>query len=326
MIPLMLFALVLASLSGDPDPGRMRDGPHDIVVSGARLWYRVAGRTSSAASPVLFLHGGPGYNSHSFATLAGPGLERGLRMIYLDQRGCGRSERPADGQYSLDVLVADIESLRVALGVPRLSVIGHSFGGTLALEYAAAHPEGVDRLVLVSAAADLPAACRARVDWLAKHHPAELDRARSAVEAGVAVTDCALAFGTLSGEAFAAYNDAVMFPDPSVRARQDSVDAASGLSNTGELAGALFDRGLFTYRFAHPAALTMPVLVLAGRLDHAIGLEPQRALARELPDGRLEEYERSGHFPYLDEPERFIQDVVTFLAIPAHPAGGGGTR
>lgn len=283
-----------------------------------RLWYCVAGHGSAEAPPVLFLHGGPGYNSHSFAVLAGPRLERGLRMIYLDQRGCGRSERPWTGQYSLDTLVADIEALRMALGVPQISVIGHSFGGTLALEYTAAHPDRVERLVLVSAAADLPAACHARVTWLAAHFPADLERARAAAATSAAAQDCALAFSTLSGRAFVAYNNAVMFPDSLLRVRQDSVDAAGGLRNTGELARALFDGGLLTYRFSHPAQLTMPVLVLAGRGDSAIGLEPQRALAGMLSNARFEEYERGGHFLYLDDPDRFARDVITFLTAPAY--------
>lgn len=315
-----------ASAAQDDRPAALRDGPHDMVVNGVRLWYRIAGDGSAEAPPVLFLHGGPGYNSHSFAVLAGPRLERGLRMIYLDQRGCGRSERPWTGQYSLDTLVADIEAFRVALGVPRISVIGHSFGGTLALEYAAAHPDHVARMVLVSAAADLPSACQARAAWLATHYPAEFARARAAVGPDTAAQDCALAFRALSGEAFVAYNNAVMFPDSLLRVRQDSVDAASGLRNTGELSRALFDGGLLTYRFApHAERLTMPVLVLAGRCDSAIGLDPQRALAGMLANARFEEYERGGHFLYLDEPERFARDVTAFLtAPPGESAPGDG--
>ena len=163
--------------------------------------------------------------------------------------------------------------------------MAHSFGGVLGLEYAARYPDRVSRLVLVSAASDVTAACRARREWLAAARPQALARAladRAGRGDGVP-GDCDLAFGTLQGREFVEYNDAVMFPDSAIRLRQDSVDAASGLRNTGELQGALIEEGLLTYRFAAPERLTMPVLILAGRHDSAIGLEQQRALADALP-------------------------------------------
>ncbi len=64
----------------------------------ARLWYRVAGNQTSPLPPVVFLHGGRGYNSYSFSMLEGPRLEGALRMVYFDQRGSGHSERPTTGR------------------------------------------------------------------------------------------------------------------------------------------------------------------------------------------------------------------------------------
>jgi len=297
----------------------LRTGAHDVVVNGVRLWYCVAGHRLAGVPPVLFLHGGPGYNSYSFAALAGPRLERGLRMIYLDQRGSGHSERPWTRHYQLDTLVADVDAFRAALGVPKLAVIGHSFGGTLALEYAAAHPDRVSRMVVVSGAADMPAACHARVTWIAAHYPTELARARARAATDTspaARADCALAFSALTGDSLMSYNNAVMFPDSSLRIRQDSVDAASGLRNTGELSRAQLGGSLLTYRFVRADRLTMPVLVLAGRFDSAIGMEQQRALASRIPRPRLVEFEHGGHFLYLDEPDRFAHEVITFLTGP----------
>src|SRR6266568_3652802 len=71
-------------------PG-LRDGPHNVVINGVRLWYRVAGASAAGVPPVVFLHGGPGQGSYHFAALAGPYLERSLRLVYFDQRGSGRS-------------------------------------------------------------------------------------------------------------------------------------------------------------------------------------------------------------------------------------------
>jgi proline iminopeptidase len=103
-----------------------------------------------------------------------------------------------------------------------------------------------------------------------------------------------------------------MFPDSAVRLRLDSVEKASGLRHGGEVDAATF-RPFLKYRFSAHQRLTMPVLVIAGRHDGAAASEGLRDLTRLLPNGRYLEYEQSGHFVYLDEPERFARDVTAFL-------------
>lgn len=94
-------------------------GEHRFSVGDVGLWYRVAGKPDR--TPVVFLHGGPGEGSQTFAHFAGPALEAELRMIYLDQRGSGRSDRPkAATYYSIPQMVDDIEALRRHLGVSRM--------------------------------------------------------------------------------------------------------------------------------------------------------------------------------------------------------------
>lgn len=313
---LLALTLLLAALPARPLAAQtpaLAPGDHDVVVNGVRLAYRVAGPAAPAAdaAPVLFLHGGPGYNSHSFSVLAGPALERARTMIYLDQRGCGRSERPWDGAYSLDLLVADLEGLRQALGVPRLVLMGHSFGGLLALEYAARHPEHVAGLVLVGALSDGPASVASWGERLAAWHPEALPEKEPDGGAGAPTYDAVMgALAQVDGQAFF---DRMQFRDDAVRARQDRVDAESGLQNTGELSRALFEQGLGAYRFEAAGAVAAPALVVAGRYDYAIGLASMEQLAARLPRAELAVYEASAHFPYLEEPDRFARDVAAFL-------------
>ncbi|HZU28735.1 MAG TPA: alpha/beta hydrolase [Bryobacteraceae bacterium] len=108
--------------------------------------------------------------------------------------------------------------------------------------------------------------------------------------------------------------DHLQFVNQDFRIEQDAVDAASGLKNTGELSNALFSHGLACYRFTQYSRITMPVLVIAGRFDGAIGVEPQRQLAARLPNATFLQYEHSAHFPYLQETKRFSADVTAFLA------------
>jgi proline iminopeptidase len=293
----------------------LRSGPHEVVLNGARHYYRVGGPAVAGAPPVVFLHGGPGQGSAHFDALAGPFMERRLRVIYFDQRGSGHSERPASGDYALSTLVEDVEALRRTLGVPQIALIGHSFGGLLALEYGAKYPDHVSHLVFVSGLWDTPLQCRLRAERLAELRPDAYARVRGDTIAadGTRRSDCEMEFRALRGAERERYNTELMFPDPAVAARMDSVNAARGVRNTGELSRALFGAGLLRYRFTVHDRLTMPVLIIAGRHDGAVGPAGLRELARRLPNAHFVEYERSGHFVYLDEPDRFAREVSAFI-------------
>lgn len=290
-------------------PPGLREGPHDVVVNGVRLWYRVAGTAPADAPPVVFLHGGPGQGSQSFAALAGPRLEPALRMVYLDQRGSGRSERPWNGAYSIDLLVEDLEGVRRGLGVPRMALLAQSFGAVVALEYAARYPAHVSRMVIAAGLSDTPASLRGQCARLAELDPPA--HARAVAAGGDAGCNPFAAYeGAAQGE-FVARN---MFPDAAVRAALERADTAGGLRNKGELGGAIFSQGLLGWRFAGHDRLAMPVLVIAGERDYQINLEPQRDLARRLPDAELLVYEDAGHFMFLDRPDRFARDVIAFFS------------
>jgi proline iminopeptidase len=315
-----LFAIVTAALAAAPVPSASAqpapgpgDGPHDVEVGGVRLWYSVAGRGAPGAPPVVFLHGGPGQGSAHFAALTGPEMERSLRMVYLDQRGSGRSDRARE--YSIPLMVDDVEGVRRALGVPRIALIGHSFGAILALEYAARYPEHVSKVIVVAGLWDAPAQIRLRCERTVATFPQVAARVLGDSAGAVARRgDCDWFWKLPEVEAL---NNALMFPDSTVRIRLDSVQAASGTRNTGELGAALFRNGLLQYRFTAAQRLTMPVLVISGRHDGTAVSEGLRELARRLPNGRFVEFENSGHFVYLDEPARFAREVSSFVSSPS---------
>jgi proline iminopeptidase len=309
----VLSALLVACAHPGPRTGArapLATGEHERVVNGVRLYYRVAGEAPASRAPVLFLHGGPGHNSYSFARLTGPRLEKRRRMVYLDQRGCGRSERPWDGRYSLEVLVADLEALRQELGVERWVLLGHSFGGTLALEYAARHPQHVAGMVFVSGFSDASASFSTWKSELERQYPGRL----AETETPEGASDYERVMEALQGLDARGFFQSLQYRNPLYLQMQEAVDAESGLYNTGELSRALFSNELTGYRFTAAERLTAPVLVIGGRYDQSIGLESMKALAKALPRATLLEYERSGHFPYLEEADRFEQDVSRFLS------------
>ncbi|HEX9268629.1 MAG TPA: alpha/beta fold hydrolase [Candidatus Limnocylindria bacterium] len=137
-----------------------------ITDDGVRLW---AATDGPAGAPGLVLcHGGPGLWDYlePFAVLLA-GTARGIRY---DQRGCGRSGGAA-GPYTLERFVEDIDAVRRAAGFERWIAGGHSWGATLALHYALAHPDRVEGLLYVSGVG---------LDWTRPTTPAAMRSSRSA--------------------------------------------------------------------------------------------------------------------------------------------------
>lgn len=99
---------------------------------------------------VVLIHGGPGLGMAQMLSDFAPLTKYGFRVVYYDQRGVGRSPDPADVDYSPDAYVADLEALRVRLGVQCLDLVGHSWGGAVEALYTAAHPDHVRSLVEIN--------------------------------------------------------------------------------------------------------------------------------------------------------------------------------
>jgi proline iminopeptidase len=300
---------------------------HDIVVDGIRITYWTSRDIKPTDTPVVFLHGGPGYNSYSFRRTEGLLLEGDAPMVYMDERGSGASERPISKDYSLGAMAADVEGVRKALGVDRIIPMGHSFGGAVAATYATTYTAHVDRLILADAAIDMPAAMGVWMDALKVSQP-EVWKAGQASDSGraLAATDpkdrCAL-----SKARFAFVMDAAeKLPDPTVfytmqqfrkpegKVEQKRIDAEGGFRSSGDVAAAVFGpkSDFICYR-ADPAALPMPVLVIVGKYDFSVGAAPLKTFAKELKNGRFVELDESAHFSYQEQPQAFTSAVKGFL-------------
>src|SRR5262245_1406622 len=124
-----------------------------------RTWYRVVGELSVSTGrlPLLVLHGGPGFPHDYLEDLAGL-ADDGRPVVFYDQLGCGRSDHPDDHSlWVMDTFVEEVAAVRDRLALERVHLLGHSWGGWLALEYALGRPSGLASLVLASAGPSLPA-------------------------------------------------------------------------------------------------------------------------------------------------------------------------
>jgi len=113
---------------------------------GVDLYVNVKGK----GTPCLYIHGGPGSGSYWLEKFAGDSLEQHFQMIYLDQRGVGRSSSPKDQNYSMDRMVKDFEEVRISLGIKQWLTMGHSFGGILQMGYVTSKPSSVIGLLFIN--------------------------------------------------------------------------------------------------------------------------------------------------------------------------------
>ncbi len=129
--------------------GPLRGKEKELVVTttdSVRLYVKVKGE----GPYLLYLHGGPGAGSYWLEKFSGDFFERHFTMVYLDQRGTGRSTGPSNGDYSMKRMVEDFEQVRKALHVDRWLTLGHSFGGILQMGYADLAPGAVDGMLMLN--------------------------------------------------------------------------------------------------------------------------------------------------------------------------------
>src|SRR6266851_8476100 len=122
-----------------------RDG--HLAVEGGSVWYRIVG--SSERIPLLVLHGGPGLPHDYLAVLDALSGER--PVIFYDQLGCGRSDRPDDAKlWTIERFIAELAQLREALDLKQVHMLGHSWGTMLLTDYLLTRPAGIEGIILAS--------------------------------------------------------------------------------------------------------------------------------------------------------------------------------
>jgi proline iminopeptidase len=290
----------------------LSDGERHLVVSGLEHWVRIAGADHRGRPPIIAIHGGPGGNHYVFERTALPRLAAFATVICYEQRGCGRSARPLrDDDYGMDVLVADLDELRRTLALERMVLLGYSFGAELAIECALAHRESVAGLVLQAPSVEMGTEAAAHVQ-LKGFREVGVDAARATAAPGTSARDALRRVWETVDESTV---DRFLFEDQGVAARNRALWRESGLTNSG-----LMERVVERERPARPVlsarirSLAIPTLVLVGRHDRNVGVEASAAAAEELPLGQLHVFERSAHFPDLEEPPAYAQAIATFLA------------
>jgi L-proline amide hydrolase len=275
---------------------------------GHRTWFRVVGDDEPGRDPLVCLHGGPGSTHHYFAPLERL-AEQGRRVVVYDQLGCGRSDRPSDVDWSVQVFLDELAALRGHLGLVRIHLLGTSWGGMLALEHALSGFGGLTSLVLSSTLASAE-------EWVA-----EVKRLRAELPADViAVLGRHERAGTTDDSeyerAIAVFDERHFYRGPKPRPELDRMMPERGREtyramwgpNEWTVTGAL--SGWDVRPRLHE--LDLPALVIRGRYDLSTESVSQ-TLVRALPNAREVVFEESSHTPVLEETDRYLDVVGSFL-------------
>lgn len=280
-----------------------------IPFAGYRTWYRVVGEDGLAGHlPVLLLHGGPAV-PHGCLEPLEQLASTGRRLVFYDQLGCGSSAIPPNPSlWTIDLYRREIDAVRTALGLDRVHIFGHSWGGILAMEYALTQPAGLVSLVLSDTTAS----------WA--EYQSEISRLQDEVPAAVRETaERHQAAGTTDDPEYrqaASYFEqrhvlgAEQAPDYLIQAMQKR-------SEHPDVSQAL-DRQLQHWDITpRLAEIHVPALLLVGR--HGI-LTPalSETIHQGIPGSELVVFEESAHFPYITETARYLTTVQHFLERVEH--------
>ena len=278
-----------------------------IEVNGTRLWFDVDGPALVPGGPrmlerptVILVHGGPGSYDHSYFKPHFAALTGEAQIVYLDLRDHGRSARNDPAGWSFEVCADDLRAFSDTLGIVRPVVLGHSMGGFVAMLYGTRHPGHAGALILSSTLARF-----------------DLERLVEGVRrvAGDAVAE--LARRDFGGDAvsaeewarvFAAFGPHVPDSDELSRRLQNRAVGAHGINLLRE-----FDV------IDQLARIACQTLICVGEVDAVTGVDAAQEIVNALRTGiaRLEIIEGAGHFPWLDNPERFWSTVREFVIAAA---------
>ena len=281
---------------GDPDEGRLVD------VDDTRLWVLEMGE----GHPMLLLHGGPGLDHTQFRPWMDPLAER-FRLVYVDLRSQGRSDRSDPSTWTLTTMASDVTSLASALGVESYAVLGQSFGSFVALQHAVDHGGASHYLLLGSVPSDR---WLERVEEnLAAMEPAEVrERVTASWERESQVgteedfrelfrDQLPFHFAGTDSSAYREFHDAAerMRFAPDVL-RHLSADGYGGLEVEDRL-----------------PAIRSPVLVVTGEHDRVTAPEGGYSIAEAVPEADFVVIRDAGHMAFAEKPKAVRRAIESFF-------------
>ncbi len=273
-----------------------------ISIRDVSLNVKIFGR----GTPLVLMHGGPGADLYTLMALK-PCANQ-FALIFYDHRCNGRSDGAEVSTMTWENLTADADALREKLGFEKWAVLGHSFGGNVALEYALRYPQRVSRLVLINSGADYRWARENASRVLAQRgfRPEVVETARRFLN-GEIEPDEMLPFLMKLGKAYSPHLSLLRMPHMILTGLQTKLRPEAMIFGETQL---LKNWSLMN----RLCEIQAPTLIIAGREDFIYPPDHQQELAAGIPHARLVFIDHAGHNPQDEQPDQVQQLVRDFLA------------
>jgi proline iminopeptidase len=296
--PFLMAILVI----GAPQSQAREESGKTFETPGATIYYEELG--SGSDTPLVLVNGGPGFD-HTYLHLSPvwDTLAKSRRVVMYDQRGTGHSIGNHTGQtYTLKDQIDDLEALRAHLGVEQIDLLGHSWGGYLVMAYAAAHLERIGHLFIVDSAAPrwkdiivlfkevFPEATERRDAFGFAKEMGD----QKATDAELHEYFTMLFYAAEKRDAFIARLPASVYKQDVNKAVNSDLDQ--------------FDLNPEIRKFK------FPVMIITGRYDMNVAALVAYRIHQAIPGSKFRAFERSGHLPFYEEPDAFVQAIEEFLA------------
>ena len=272
-----------------------------VELNGAKLYYKTVG----SGQPMMFLHGGLGFD-HTVYLESFKAFEDQAELIYYDHRGNGRSERTETMEgITHETLVADADALRAYLGHEKVILVGHSYGGFLAQEYAVRYQDTLKGLILIDTAPVIDYMDVIQANAAARGTPEQLDGVGQAFgRPMVDDADFQAIWETVSPLYFKEYD-----PAKAAKANSQIIYSAAAWN---------YANGVLLPAFNVLEQLKdvqTPTLVISGIDDWITPLKQgAERIHNALPNSELVVFENSGHWPFIEENEKFVEVVSDWIA------------
>lgn len=291
---------------------KIENGEYQIKVNGITHWIKVEGKEHNTI-PLFIIHGGPGGNLYAFERTVGLLLSQKRTVVYYEQRGCGRSGKPiSNNAYMLNELIDDFKKITQWIGAQKIDLLGYSFGGELALEIAHSMPNIINRIVLSGPS----------LIFLKTQYMIQITGFISIGEITLAekIEEIINEESTIENKYFKVWEfvdeetvDRLLFENQDIAKLYRDFVKESNLSNTGLMLETLQKNPPKIPLIERLKDLQHRTLIITGLHDRNTGISISRIIHRNLPDSEWTLFDESAHFPELEETDKFVSEVLSFL-------------
>jgi proline iminopeptidase len=287
-----------------------------ILSNGLNHWYKIEGCEHST-TPILIIHGGPSGNQYILERTLGPKLAQKFTVIYYEQRGSGRSDKPKNSkEYSIDILVKDLEGIRKELNIEKMYLLGTSFGSWIAMEYALAYSHRVEKLILQGPVDGNWQRLSMNQIWGLYYSGSEKicrEISRIMGEDATIEKKKEQVWNVVDEETIAKFSlhNHSLIPEAIKLMRESSKygfneDFHNAITKAPIIYPTLLDK---------IKTLSVPTKIIVGLHDRNTGVEMSRDIAQRIPNSTLAILYNCAHYPESEELENYCKEIIDTLTL-----------